>query len=77
MFGGCAHSIDVMGAFGGDMQSVHAVANKGTFSEDYPIQGNFFINLLFKSGIIGRVSELRHCLPAHADDAVWDLRHKR
>jgi predicted dehydrogenase len=57
MFGGCVHSIDVIRAFGGDIETVHAVANKGGLTE-LPIQDNFFLNLQFKSGVIGRVSGL-------------------
>lgn len=58
MFGGCVHSIDVIRAFGGDVESVHALAVKGNLTEGYPIADNFFINLQFKSGVIGRVSGL-------------------
>jgi predicted dehydrogenase len=58
MFGGCVHSIDVIRAFGGDVETVHAVANQGGLTEGYPIQDNFFLNLKFKSGVIGRVSGL-------------------
>jgi predicted dehydrogenase len=57
MFGGCVHSIDVIRAFGGDVESVHAVAVKGGLTE-LPIADNFFLNLKFKSGVIGRVSGL-------------------
>jgi predicted dehydrogenase len=58
MFGGCVHSIDVIRAFGGDVESVHAVAVKGGLTKEYPIPDNFFLNLKFKSGVIGRVSGL-------------------
>lgn len=58
MFGGCVHSIDVIRAFGGDVESVQAVANHGGLTPDYPIADNFFLNLIFKSGVIGRVSGL-------------------
>jgi predicted dehydrogenase len=58
MYGGCVHSIDVIRAFGGDVESVHAVAVKGGLTEGYPIEDNFFLNLKFKSGVIGRVSGL-------------------
>ncbi len=57
MFGGCVHSIDVIRAFGGDIDTVHAVANKGGLTE-LPIQDNFFLNLRFQSGVIGRVAGL-------------------
>ena len=58
MFGGCVHSIDVLRAFGGDVAAVHANARKGNLTEEYPLPDNFFINLQFGSGVIGRVSGL-------------------
>lgn len=58
MFGGCVHSIDVIRAFGGDVEAVHAVAVKGNLTGEYPLADNFFLNLKFKSGIIGKVSGL-------------------
>ena len=58
MFGGCVHSIDIIRAFGGDIKRVHAIANKGGLTPDYPIPDNFFINAEFTSGVIGRVSGL-------------------
>jgi predicted dehydrogenase len=58
MFGGCVHSIDVIRAFGGDVDTVHAIAVKGNLTPEYPIPDNFFLNLNFKSGVIGRVSGL-------------------
>ena len=58
MFGGCVHSIDVIRAFGGDIRRVHAIANKGGLTPDYPIPDNFFLNVEFTSGVIGRVSGL-------------------
>ena len=58
MFGGCAHSFDVIRAFGGDIQRVHAIANKGNLTAEYPLEDNFFINVEFSSGVIGRVSGL-------------------
>ena len=58
MFGGCVHSIDVIRAFGGDVETVHANAIKGNLTKEYPLADNFFINLRFKSGVIGRVSGL-------------------
>ena len=48
MFGGCVHSIDVIRAFGGDIDTVHANAVKGNVTEAYPIADNFFINVKFK-----------------------------
>jgi len=58
MFGGCAHSFDVIRAFGGDIRRVHAIANQGKLTEEYPLEDNFFINVEFTSGVIGRVSGL-------------------
>jgi predicted dehydrogenase len=58
MYGGCVHSLDIIRAFAGDIASVHAVANKGGMTEGYPIEDNFFINVQFESGVIGRVSGL-------------------
>ena len=58
MFGGCVHSIDVIRAFGGDVDTVHAVAIKGNLTKEYPIPDNFFLNMQFTSGVIGRVSGL-------------------
>jgi predicted dehydrogenase len=58
MFGGCVHSIDVIRAFGGDIEAVHANAVKGNLTKEYPLADNFFINVKFKSGVIGRVSGL-------------------
>jgi len=58
MFGGCVHSLDVIRAFAGDIEDVHAVARKGGLAREYPIEDNFFINVHFASGVIGRVSGL-------------------
>ena len=58
MFGGCVHSIDVIRAFGGDCATVHAVAAPDKLTPEYPMANNFFINLAFASGAIGRVSGL-------------------
>lgn len=58
MYGGCVHSIDVLRAFGGDIESVYAAANKGKLTDGYPIEDNFFLTLKFRSGAIGRVSGL-------------------
>ncbi len=58
MFGGCVHSIDVIRAFGGDIATVHANAVKGNLTPKYPLPDNFFLNLKFTSGVIGRVAGL-------------------
>jgi len=58
MFGGCMHAVDILRAFAGDVESVHANANQGGLTPAYPIPDNFFLNLKFTSGAIGRVSGL-------------------
>ena len=58
MFGGCVHSIDVVRSFAGDIEEVHAVGRKGGLEPRYPLMDNFFINLKFKNGVIGRVMGL-------------------
>ena len=58
MYGGCVHSIDVVRAFGGDIDEVHAFSNQGKMVDSYPIDDNFFLNVRFKSGVIGRVAGL-------------------
>jgi predicted dehydrogenase len=58
VFGGCVHCLDVLRAFGGDLESVHALANRSNLTPEYPLPDNFFLNLRFKSGAIGRVSGL-------------------
>jgi len=58
MFGGCVHSIDIIRAFGGDIETVHALSIKGNLTEEYPLADNFFLNVRFTSGVIGRVSGL-------------------
>ena len=58
MFGGCVHSIDVIRAFAGDVRRVHAFGRKGNLTPRYPLLDNFFLNLEFTSGVIGRVSGL-------------------
>lgn len=58
MFGGCVHGIDVIRAFAGDVGRVHAFGRKGNLTPEYPLADNFFLNLEFTSGVIGRVSGL-------------------
>jgi len=58
MYGGCVHSIDVIRAFGGDIDEVQAFSNEGKMTAGYPIDDNFFLNVRFKSGVIGRVAGL-------------------
>jgi len=58
MFGGCMHIVDILRAVGGDVETVQAFGNQGHLTPAYPIPDNFYINLKFKSGAIGRVSGL-------------------
>jgi predicted dehydrogenase len=58
MFGGCVHCLDEIRAFAGDIDTVHANAVKGNLTPEYPLPDNFFINVGFRSGVIGRVSGL-------------------
>jgi len=58
MFGGCMHCVDILRAMGGDVDTVHANGNLGHLTPTYPIADNFFLNLTFKTGAIGRVSGL-------------------
>ncbi len=58
MFGGCMHPIDTLRAVGGDVEWVQAYANRGGLTPEYGLADNFFINLQFKSGAIGRVAGL-------------------
>ena len=58
MFGGCVHCIDMLRALGGEIASVQAIANRGGLTAGYPLPDNFFLNLVFTSGAIGRVSGL-------------------
>jgi predicted dehydrogenase len=58
MFGGCMHGIDVIRAFASDIRRVHAVARKSNLTPEYPLADNFFLNVEFASGVIGRVSGL-------------------
>jgi predicted dehydrogenase len=58
MFGGCVHCIDILRAFGGDVRHVGAFGIKGNLTPAYPLEDNFFLNLEFTSGAIGRVAGL-------------------
>ncbi len=58
MFGGCVHCIDILRALAGEIASIHAVANTGGLTAGYPIEDNFFLNVRFTSGAIGRVAGL-------------------
>lgn len=58
MFGGCVHCIDILRALGGDIRRVQAFGVKGNLTPAYPLEDNFFLNLEFASGAIGRVAGL-------------------
>ena len=71
MFGGCMHILDILRAFGGDVESVQAFGNQGHLTPTYPIPDNFYINLKFKTGVIGRVSGLYGIV--HAPQAMFQF----
>ena len=58
MFGGVAHPVDILRSFLGDVEEVHAYGTKGKITPEYPIMNNFFLNLKFKKGQIGRAMGL-------------------
>ncbi len=58
LYGGCCHSVDAIRAFAGDVDTVHANATRGNLTPGYDLEDNFFLNVKFKSGVIGRVSGL-------------------
>jgi predicted dehydrogenase len=58
LFGGGMHIIDILRYFAGDVDTVQAFASQGRLTPTYPIADNFYINMRFKSGVIGRVSGL-------------------
>ena len=75
MFGGCVHSIDVIRAFGGDIKRVHAIANKGGLTPDYPIRTTSFLTSSSRRAPLAACRASTELSIAHADDAVrrlWD-----
>lgn len=58
LFGGCAHAIDALQALGGDVRRVHGVARKSGLTPAYPQEENFFLNVEFASGVMGRAAAL-------------------
>ena len=58
MFGGVVHPVDILRSFLGDVEEVHAYGTKGKITPQYPIMNNFFLNLKFKEGQIGRAMGL-------------------
>ena len=55
MYGGVCHPVDVLRWFLGDVEEVFAYANKGNITPEYPLKGNFLLNLKFKTGQIARI----------------------
>ena len=58
MFGGVVHPADIVRCFMGEVEEVHAFGSKGGLTPEYPLKNNFFLNLKFKSGKIGRIMGL-------------------
>jgi predicted dehydrogenase len=54
MYGGIVHVADILRSFCGDVAEVHAFANHGTLTPDYPKEDNHLLNLRFENGIIGQ-----------------------
>ncbi|MBI2194259.1 MAG: Gfo/Idh/MocA family oxidoreductase [Planctomycetes bacterium] len=58
MFGGVVHPADIVRCFMGEVAEVHAYGLKGNLTPEYPLMDNFFLNLKFASGKMGRVMGL-------------------
>ena len=58
MFGGIVHPVDILRCFLGDVREVHAYGAKGKLTPEFPLENNFFLNLQFSSGQIGRAMGL-------------------
>ena len=58
MFGGVVHPVDILRCFLGDVSEVHAYGAKGKLTPEFPQPNNFFLNLQFSSGQIGRAMGL-------------------
>lgn len=58
MFGGVVHPVDILRCFLGDVEEVHAYGVKGKLTPEYPKPNNFFLNLKFRDGQIGRAMGL-------------------
>src|SRR5438132_1668441 len=54
MYGGIVHVADILRSFCGDVAEVHAFANHGTLTPEYPLQDNYLLNMRFESGVIGQ-----------------------
>ena len=58
LLGGACHPIDLLRWFLGDVDEVHCYGLRSGVARDYPQEDNFFINLRFKNGAIGRVASI-------------------
>ena len=58
MFGGVVHPVDILRCFLGDVEEVHAYGAKAKLTPEFPLPNNFFLNLKFSSGQIGRAMGL-------------------
>ena len=58
MFGGVVHPVDILRCFLGDVEEVHAYGAKGKLTPEFPLPNNFFLNLKFSGGQIGRAMGL-------------------
>ena len=58
MFGGVVHPVDILRCFLGDVEEVHAYGMKGELTPESPKMNNFFLNLKFRNGQIGRAMGL-------------------
>jgi predicted dehydrogenase len=56
VLGGACHPIDMLRWFMGDIDEVHCYGLRSGVAPDYPQEDDFVINVLFKSGKIGRVA---------------------
>src|SRR5207245_1287217 len=54
MYGGIVHVADILRSFCGEATEVHAFANHGTLTPEYPMEDNYLLNLRFESGVIGQ-----------------------
>jgi predicted dehydrogenase len=54
MYGGIVHVADILRSFCGDVAEVHAFANHGELTPEYPLEDNYLLNLRFESGVIGQ-----------------------
>jgi predicted dehydrogenase len=54
MYGGIVHVADILRSFCGEVAEVHALANHGTLTPEYPKEDNYLLNLRFENGVIGQ-----------------------